>query len=338
MTETQVQTDQGANDAAATAAAAAAAAAAGTQQQQTQTNGAGKTVAAGEQKQEQKQEQAKPYWPEDWRQKMAEHASAGDKKAFEREMLRLARISDPAGVYGSYRELDAKFSSGGLVKMPGKDAKPEEVAEFAKALGWSGKPEDMVGQIKLENGAVIGDADKPVLSGFLQAIHGAASAQDFVSKATNWYYKNQEEHAAALDDGDEKFKIESTRELKEEFGPAFNRKTNAIATLFDIAAGGPDVKNEGSLYARLMGGRTADGKMIGNDPDMVRWLSALAFERNPSASVVEDGDQSGQTIETEITSIEKRMREDRPGYFKDEKQQARYRELLDARGKIQARK
>src|SRR3990167_7669882 len=49
-------------------------------------------------------EAAKPYWPEDWRQKMAEHASAGDKKAFEREMLRLARISDPAGVYGSYRE------------------------------------------------------------------------------------------------------------------------------------------------------------------------------------------------------------------------------------------
>ena len=217
-------------------------------------------------------EAVKPYWPEDWRQKMAEHASAGDKKAYEREMLRLARISDPAGVYGSYRELDAKFSSGGLVKMPGKDAKPEEVAEFAKALGWSEKPEDMVGQIKLENGAVIGDADKPVLSGFLQAIHGAASAQDFVSKATNWYYKNQEEHAAALDDGDEKFKIESTRELKEEFGPSFNRKTNAIATLFDIAAGGPDVKNEGSLYARLMGGRTADGKVIGNDPDMVRWL------------------------------------------------------------------
>src|SRR3990167_6665836 len=118
MTETQVQTDQGAGD-------AAAAAATGTQQQQTQqqqtqqqtqTNGAGKTVASGEQKQEQKQEQANPYWPEDWRQKMAEHASAGDKKAFEREMLRLARISDPAGVYGSYRELDAKFSSGGLVK------------------------------------------------------------------------------------------------------------------------------------------------------------------------------------------------------------------------------
>src|SRR3990167_5643341 len=197
------------------------------------------------------QPEAKPYWPEDWRQKMAEHASAGDKKAYEREMMRLARISDPAGVYGSYRELDAKFSSGGLVKMPGKDAKPEEIAEFAKALGWSEKPEDMVGQIKLENGAVIGDADKPVLSGFLQAIHGAASAQDFVSKATNWYYKNQEEQAAAFDDGDEKFKIESTRELKEEFGPSFNRKTNAIAALFDIAAGGPDVKNEGSLYARL---------------------------------------------------------------------------------------
>ena len=344
MTETQTQTDQGAGDAA--AAAAAAAAATNTQQQQqtqqTQTNGAQKTVAAGEQqqeqKQEQKQEQAKPYWPEDWREKMAEQASAGDKKAYEREMMRLSRISDPSGVYGSYRELDAKFSSGGLVKMPGKDAKPEEIAAFQKALGWAEKPEEMVGQIKLENGAVIGDADKPMLDGFLKAVHGATSASDYLSKSMNWYYKLQEEQAAALDDGDEKFKIEATRALKDEFGPAFNRKTNAIANLFDIAPGGADVKNEKALYSRLMAGRTADGKMIGNDPDMVRWLSALAFERNPSASVVEDGDQSGTTVAAEIASIEKLMRDDRRAYDKDEPKQARLRDLYSARDRMQARK
>lgn len=282
-------------------------------------------------------EAAKPYWPTDWREKMAEQASAGDKKAYEREMMRLSRISDPSGVYGSYRELDAKFSSGGLVKIPGKDAKPEELAAFQKALGWAEKPEEMVGQIKLENGAVIGDADKPVLDGFLKAVHGATSAQDYLNKSMNWYYKLQEDQAAALDDGDEKFKIEATRALKEEFGPAFNRRTNAIATLYDIAPGGSDVKNEKSLYARLMGGRMADGKLIGNDPDFIRHQSALAFDRNPSAAVVEDGDQSGQTIESEISSIEKRMRDDRPGYFKDEKQQARYRELLGARDRTQAR-
>ena len=87
-----------------------------------------------------------------------------------------------------------------------------------------------------------------------------------------------------------------------------------------------------------MGVRMADGSIIGNDPDMVRFLVALALDKNPVASVVEDGDQTGKSVDTEIASIEKRMREDRSAYFKDEKTQARYRELIGARDKIQARK
>jgi hypothetical protein len=279
----------------------------------------------------------KPYWPPDWREKMAEHAAAGDKKAYARELKRLQRFTDPTSVYGFAREYEGKFDRGGLVKVPGKDAKPEEIAEFNKALGVPEKPEDYFKDIKLENGAVIGDADKPLADSFAAALHPAGASPAVVSAALNWYYKHQEEQAAAMDEADDDFRRESERALKDEFGPAYRRMTNAIGPLFATAPGGTDIKNEGSLYARLMGGRLADGSIIGNNPDIVRWLVSIAQDVNPAATVVEDGNQSAMTVDAEIKQIEQRMKDDRRGYFKDEAAQARYRELITARDKIRAK-
>lgn len=269
------------------------------------------------------------------REEIAKHHAAGDEKAYKKEMRRLEHISGPEGLYGMYRELEGKFTSGGLVKVPGKNAKPEDIAEFQKALGWTDKPEEMLKDLKLENGAVLGEADKPVLGTFVEAIHGATSAQDFVNKATNWYYKNQEEQAAQLDEADDSFRRDSEKALKDEMGPAFKRQTNAIASLFATAPGGTDVKNDGALYARLMGGRMADGKIIGNDPDMVRFLVSLVSEINPAATVIEDANATGQSVETEINEIEKIMRSDRRLY--NQKYANRYSELLAAREKMKKR-
>lgn len=64
-----------------------------------------------------------PFWKDDWRQKIAEHASAGNKKAYDKEMKRLERFTDPSALYGQYREAEAKLTSGTLMKVPGKDRK-----------------------------------------------------------------------------------------------------------------------------------------------------------------------------------------------------------------------
>ena len=272
-----------------------------------------------------------------FREALAKHASAGDKKAFDKELKRLERlgIERPEQVYGLYRELDNKLNGGGLVKIPGKDAKPEELSAFAKALGWTEKPDEMLGQIKLENGAVLGDADKPALTSFAVAVHGATTATDFMNKATNWYFKQQEDNAAALDEADDTFKRESVAALKEEFGPTFKRSINAIGAVFATAPGGVDVDNTKSLFARLMGGRTADGKIIGDDPDINRFFINLAREINPAATLVEDGRQGGKTLDAEIAEIEKIMKTDRREY--NQKHAGRYAELLAAREKIQSR-
>lgn len=280
-------------------------------------------------------EEKKSSWPDDWRELAAKHYAAGNEKAYKKELARLQRITDPSGLYGMYRELEGKFTSGGLVKLPGKDAKPEDIAAFHKALGVPEKPEDYLNEIKLEKGVVIGDADKPMLSSVLDTVHKAGGTPQVVNAIVNWYYSQQEENAAKLDEADDAFRHEAMAALKEEYGSSFRRKTSAIAPLFAQAPGGTDIKNENSLFARLLGGRTADGKIIGNDPDIVRFLVGLAQEINPSATVTEDGDQSGKSVNDEIAEIEKIMRTDRREY--DRKYANRYLELLQVRDKIQTR-
>ena len=272
------------------------------------------------------------------RDALAKHYSAGDKKAYDKEMKRLERlgIERPEQVYGLYRELDNKLNGGGLVKIPGKDAKPEEIEAFKKALSVPEKAEDYLKDIKLDNGAILGEADKPIATAFAGAMHQAGAPPATVHAALNWYYKHQEEQAAALDDADDTFRREATHALKDELGPAYNRKINAIGTLFATAPGGTDVNNGNSLYARLMGGRTADGRIIGNDPDMVRFLVGLVNEINPIASVVEDGSPSAMSIDSELAEI-KKLRTTDPKRYNSEVVQARELELLTAQQKHQAR-
>jgi hypothetical protein len=320
------QTTEQANTAAASGGSETTAAAGGEQ----------KTIAAGATEQKTETE-AKPAWGDDWRQKMAEHASAGDKKAYERELKRLERFSDPTSVYGMYRELEAKFSQGGLVKIPGKDASEDDIKAFNKAIGVPEDPKAYVENLSLPNGVTLGDRDKTLAGDFAAALHKAGAPQSVMNEAMGWYLRNEEARAAEIDRQDDENKQAGTRELKEEWGASYNRNINAISSLFAYAPGGADMENEGALFNRLLGGRMADGRIIGDDPGMVKFLVSLAKEVNPVATVVESADGSGKGIDEEIADIEKLMRSDRRAYDKDLKKQARYLELLDARQKHRAR-
>lgn len=276
------------------------------------------------------------YWPDGWREKMAEYAAAGDARERDRLLRQLGRYVDPAAIFAKTRELESKFSAGGLIKVPGKDAKPEDIADFHKALGVPEKPAEYIENIHLENGAVIGDADKPMLDEMLGVAHKAGATQPVVDAIVNWYYRSQEAGAADLDQSDDTFRRESEAALKEEYGSAFKRNTNAIAPLFSAAPGGADVTNNESLYARLMGGRMADGRVIGNDTDMVRFLVGLAQEVNPAATITEDGDQSGKSITDELTDLRK-LQKDEPKKYWSKETQARELELIAAQQKLQAK-
>lgn len=279
-----------------------------------------------------------PAWMEDWRKAAAEHIAAGDRKAFERELKRAGRFTDPTSVYAAFRELESKFDRGGLTKIPGADATEEEKTAFRKAMGYPEKPDEFISNLKLANNAVLGDMDKPVAERFAGALHKANSPQEAMNLLADQYLVIQEEQMAALDEQDDSHKTEFEAVLKDEFGPSTKRIKNAIESLFATAPGGLDANNPDSLYNRLFkGGRTADGRLILNDPDTFRWLASIAREVKPLSAVTEDGIESGKAVQAELDDIKKVMREDRRRYDKDEAMQARYRELVSAQQRDRAR-
>ena len=284
-------------------------------------------------------EDGKPYWPDDWRQKLAGYVGAGDEKSTAKELKRLEKIADPSGLYASYRAIENTWASRNFVKVPGKDATPEDVAEYRKSIGVPDTPDGYFSNLKLEEGLVVPEDDMNVVKGLTEAVHLAGATPEVVSATLNYMLKQQEDAAAALDESDSSFRGTAERELKEEYGDSYRRYVNNIGTLFASAPGGMDMDNEESVYARLLGGRLADGAKIGDDPDVVRWFVHMANNINPAGAVVEDGNQSGKSIESEIKEIEGSWKDPKTkrAYYKDEKQQARYRQLLETQQKIQAR-
>lgn len=277
----------------------------------------------------------KDYWPKDWREQIAKHASAGNEKAYARELKRLQRSTNPEAIYGNYREAESKISSNRAIFKPEKGASEEDVKAYHKSLGVPDKAEDYIDNLALPNGETIGDEDKETALEFASDMHKAGASQDAMNAALNWYYSRQEDMAAFQDEADDHQKYEAEVALKEEYGASYKRRTAAISSLFAEAPGGADVSNGESLYARLIGGRLSDGTLVGNDPDMVRWLSDIAGDVNPAGQTLPDGMGSSKSVDGEIAEIEKIMRTDKREYFRNHA--GRYAELLDVRQRMKGR-
>jgi hypothetical protein len=92
---------------------------------------------------------------------------------------------------------------------------------------------------------------------------------------------------------------------------------------------------------RFMNGYLADHTPIRASAEAWKWLVQMEREINPAATVVPgaSGDV-GKTIEAEIIELKKLMGNENSKYWKGpeaEKLQARYRELIAAQGKLQAK-
>lgn len=283
----------------------------------------------------------KAYWPEDWRQSFAKHEAAGDPKKEAQILKRLERYVDPTAIYAKARELEAKFSQGGLVKVPGPNAKPEEIAEYRKSIGVPDNIDGYFENLQLDNGAVLGEADMEKARSFAAAMHEVGATPEQMKRALSWYQDQWQGEAETLDVQDDEMRRAAMQELEEEYGVRFakpNKYTNGIRSLFaNMAVGGADDANPGALMNRLLSGRMADGARIGDDPAMIRFMISLAQEINPAMTVVESGREAGQAIKDEITEIRSLMRNDRRAYWNDPTKQERYRQLLEAEEKMVAR-
>ena len=257
---------------------------------------------------------------DDWRVKLA----GGDEK----ELKRLSRFASEVDVYKAYRELEKKKSSGELKQALGKDATAEEITQWRKENGIPETPDKY--ELKFDNGLVIGEQDKPMIDEFVTRMHGENANPAQVKAAIATYYDLIGKQQQAMAENDVAFKDASLDALRGEWEGDFKKNLNAVNGLMQSL---PDETREAFENAR-----TSDGRVLGNDPAIIKWLAHMAFEINPAATVMPASvSNPGAAITDEISSIEKLIGDRSSSYWKggeSAKMQARYSELLAAREKI----
>lgn len=263
---------------------------------------------------------AEGYWPADWRATV----SKDDAKV----LARLERYASPEAAMQALIAAQNRIRSGELAPVLGKNATPDQLKEYREAMGIPDTPD------KYDLGKDVGvdGLDAKLLGIVFKGAHDTHQTPEQL-KATMLAWKQISQEVAdnqATRDQDLQKASEDT--LRAEWGTEYRRNINLVHGLLDGSAS-PEMKD------KLLGGRLADGTPIGSSPEALKMLVGLALIQNPTGVVVpgSEGNQA-QGIDDEIAKIEKGMRENRLAYNKDEKLQARYRDLLGARESMKPRK
>jgi hypothetical protein len=204
----------------------------------------------------------------DWREKMA----GGDEKV----LKQLGRYTTPDQVAKALIEAKHKISAGEFKKPLAADASPEDIAAWRQE---NGIPEAFDKyEVKLSNGLVIGEEEKPFVDEFLKVAHSSNATPDQVNKMLGWYYETTDARAEEQIKADIEFKREAEESLRTEWGADYKTNLNLLNSVFDAAPEG--------LKQNLMSARMADGSVLGNNPEALKFLAGLAREINPVATVV----------------------------------------------------
>lgn len=260
-----------------------------------------------------------PDWPEDWRDK----AAGGDPKF----RTRLDRFASPADLVKSYRALEQKVSSGEVKAPLPENATDEQKAQWRKDNGVPDKPEDY--KIELKNGLVLGEADKPVVAEFTKMMHAKNVPNAMLNEVMQGYFELQDKQQQDMLARDAAHRQTAEDALRTEWGPDYRRFTAGIDNFLGAAPDG--------LGPLLAGGRLADGTMIANDPRFIKWVNNMNLELNPASTLVPAGGDAGKALSSRKAEIEKTMRDDRAGYFKNQPMQDEYLKILQAEEKMKAR-
>ena len=262
-------------------------------------------------------------WPADWRTKVA-----GDNKA---ALKTLDRFASPADMYKALEAARAKISSGEVKKALPDNPTEKELADWRKENGVPEKPADY--KIEPPKGFVFGDADRPLLDTFTAHAHKANWAPKQLNEAVAWYVDQQETIKAQQEERDSSYQQQAGDALRQEWGNDFRANINSVKNLLSGAPQG--------FTDRLFGGRMADGKKIGDDPEALKFLAGLAREINPTATLLPNtGGNPMRGIADRMSEIQKMMGDRTSDYWRGPRSshlQQEFRDLVNAEEKMKAR-
>ncbi len=267
--------------------------------------------------------QATAAWGDNWRE---QYAGQDEKR-----LNVLKRFSSPKDALDSLFSFKTKVDSGEIKKPLTKDATPEQIAAWRKDNGIPDNAGDYL--VNLPNGLVIGEADKPTLTAFAEMMHKANAPPQYVHAAIAWHNERQQAENAEMAAADAAAKQKTEDELRTEWGGDYKTNVNLVKEV--MLRAGDDVA------AAISEAVLPDGTVLANHSGALRWLANLAREINPVGTITPAGGAAqGKSIDEEIAMWEGKMSDQASDYWKGptaDKNQERYRQLVDARSRTQAR-
>lgn len=258
-------------------------------------------------------------WPDDWREKYSKE----DAKKLEL----MKRYASPEAALDALIATKDKLSKGGLKEPLPENATKEQVAEWRKENGIPEHHKDY--DLNIE-GLAIGEAYKPYVDKALQYLHAENMPPEFVKAAIATYFSINEESETAIIEKRQQFATEANNQLRAEWGADFKKNQNIVKSFVESSLG--------SDANTLFNATAPDGTFLGDNPAVLRFLVDVATQIDPTRTVVPNGGMNGaQAVEDELATISNFRKTNLAAYYKDEKMQARERDLIDARSKMQAR-
>lgn len=253
-----------------------------------------------------------PKWPEDWREK---YAGEDTKKL---ELLK--RYGSPEAALDALIEARNTIAKGikGTTLKP--DATPEEVAEYRKANGIPEKANEY--KIELDNGLQIDPNEKDYVNQFLENLHADNTTPEVANKILNSYYQLKAKADAEYEGYKNQKYVENDTALKAEWGKGYQKNLNIVVGYLQNHFG-----DAGKILADAY---DSSGLPLANNAVVLRTLLRNALDHDPIGTLTPGVGMSGADgIVDELKALETKMK-DRNTWFKDEKGQARYRELTAA--------
>ncbi|MFA7333359.1 MAG: hypothetical protein WC130_03600 [Kiritimatiellia bacterium] len=256
---------------------------------------------------------------DDWRRKLAGE-DEGDLKT-------LGRFASEKDLWNAYKNLRGKVSSGELKAPLAKDATPEQIKEYREANGIPDAAEKYLEAIP--DGVDFGDEDRAAMVPFLKEMHDMNAPKEYVQAAMKAYHNSVLQQNERIRENDSVMKSETEESLRAEWGPDYKPNMAAVNNLMD-AHFPADVK------AALMNARDHEMKPLLFNKGFLQAMAQLGRELNPVGSTYGTGMDNIDTIDSEMKKIEGKM--GTKEYWKDEKMQGRYRELVAAKQRFSGKK
>ena len=242
---------------------------------------------------------------------------AGDDDKFK---TTLERYNTAADLGNAFREQKATISAGKFREPLAEEATEDDIKAYREA---NGIPMEAKGYMEnLPEGLVVGEEDQEVMGDFMGVLHGMNVDPKVGHEIIKWYngFAQSEQDAQAEMDAEQHQETEDA--LRTEWGADYRANIN-LAGAFLESNFGEEAKEQ------FMNGRYQDKRGFMNDPAVLQVLAGLQRKLDPVTQIhPPGGGDPVETVQEEIATINKFMREHRTEYNKDQKMQDRLGELI----------